>query len=247
VIPDNIETIGIYSFYDCKLLESVRIGKGLKSIGESSFHFCPKLKVSISKDNPFYDSREDCNCIIETASDKLIAGALPANIPTSVKVIGEYAFDGDAEIVVVPDGVEKIEMSAFSGIFSLQKLVIGKNVKTIRKNAFHYCDKLQVIYSLAVMPAEIEETSFDNNVSYNATLFVPIGSKIKYEQSTGWNKFKNIIEFDPNTFDPAILSVQGIIMDVNDDNTPIYNLRGQRLSSPQKGINIINGKKVIVK
>ena len=32
-----------------------------------------------------------------------------------------------------------------------------------------------------------------------------------------------------------------------DKSAPIYNLRGQRLSAPQKGINIINGKKVVVK
>jgi len=32
-----------------------------------------------------------------------------------------------------------------------------------------------------------------------------------------------------------------------DKSAPIYNLRGQRLAAPQKGINIINGKKVVVK
>ena len=30
-------------------------------------------------------------------------------------------------------------------------------------------------------------------------------------------------------------------------DTPVYNIRGQRLSAPQKGINIIDGRKVVVK
>lgn len=42
-------------------------------------------------------------------------------------------------------------------------------------------------------------------------------------------------------------AIEGITADVIDGNTPIYNLRGQRLSQPQKGINIIGGKKVVVK
>ena len=41
-------------------------------------------------------------------------------------------------------------------------------------------------------------------------------------------------------------SIQYVKMAANSD-TPIYNLNGQRLEKPQKGINIIGGKKVIVK
>ena len=34
---------------------------------------------------------------------------------------------------------------------------------------------------------------------------------------------------------------------LNSDNAEIYNLNGQRVAAPQKGLNIINGKKVVIK
>jgi hypothetical protein len=35
--------------------------------------------------------------------------------------------------------------------------------------------------------------------------------------------------------------------DMKSDKTLIFNLAGQRLTAPRKGLNIINGKKVMVK
>ena len=40
--------------------------------------------------------------------------------------------------------------------------------------------------------------------------------------------------------------VQSITLDKKVD-TPIYDVNGRRLESPQKGINIISGKKVVLK
>jgi len=46
----------------------------------------------------------------------------------------------------------------------------------------------------------------------------------------------------------AATGVKGITRDADrDKNAPVYNLRGQRLSAPQKGINIVGGRKVVVK
>ena len=44
----------------------------------------------------------------------------------------------------------------------------------------------------------------------------------------------------------ASTDINAIMYD-NTKETPIYNLSGQRITSPQKGINIINGKKVMMK
>jgi len=44
--------------------------------------------------------------------------------------------------------------------------------------------------------------------------------------------------------DPS--GITDIRMD-SENQAPVYNLRGQRLAAPQKGINIIGGKKVVVK
>ena len=38
-----------------------------------------------------------------------------------------------------------------------------------------------------------------------------------------------------------------VVRDIEDNKDVIYNLNGVRLNEPQKGINIINGKKYVVK
>ena len=249
VIPNSVESIRDYCFYSCDSLTNVTIGKNLNYIGSSSFQFCPKLKVSVSSENPYYDSRDNCNCLIETATNKLIAGSMPNTIPSSVKTIGEYAFSGSASVIRIPSGVEKIEKSAFR-IYDLEGLVIGKDVKEIAEGAFS-SSSLKTIVSMADFPTDIHEKAFskwtsDDKVYENATLFVPIDSKINYMLSTGWNKFKNIVEFNPATTDPIQQGVEGVMADET-TKVNVYSLSGQKLAAPKKGINIVGGRKVVVK
>ena len=42
-------------------------------------------------------------------------------------------------------------------------------------------------------PYPIDQTVF-RYVPKDATLFVPTGTKAKYEATEGWNRFKNIVE-----------------------------------------------------
>ena len=59
---------------------------------------------------------------------------------------------------------------------------------------------------------------------------------IAYQYINGW------VEYEGS--DPS--SIDGVQLDKAID-APIYNLNGQRLDKPRKGINIIGGKKVFVK
>ena len=54
-----------------------------------------------------------------------------------------------------------------------------------------------------------------------------------------------IISIDELVADPT--GIQEIVFMKNDGNEKVYNLNGQRLTTPQKGVNIMNGRKVIVK
>ncbi len=73
-----------------------------------------------------------------------------------------------------------------------------------------------------------------------ATLYVPTGTKAKYQSTEGWKNFQNIVEFDPSALG------KHVTMDADKD-APVFDLFGRKLSQPRKGINIINGRKVIVK
>ena len=45
----------------------------------------------------------------------------------------------------------------------------------------------------------------------------------------------------------AIRDVPSIDSQIDSSSAPIYNLQGQRLGTPQRGVNIVGGKKIIVK
>jgi hypothetical protein len=136
---------------------------------------------------------------------------------------------------------------------NLKTIVIGSGVKEIGERTFYRCAKLEKIYSLIDFPFDINEnafetTSWENYASpyENATLYVPIGSKFNYMTCIGWGRFKNIVEFDTSSFDPSTLGIHGVMLD-NDKDAPVFDLLGRKLAQPKKGVNIINGKKVVVK
>ena len=157
-----------------------------------------------------------------------------------MKAIGNSAFYNNnyIESIDIPNGVEKIGQFAFSSCYGLRTLTLGKDVKGIGKGAFGSCP-INRIVSKSSDPEDIDESVFSLSVYDDATLYVPVGSKINYMTANGWTRFKNIVEFDPS-------AVSGVSMDA-DNNQQIYDFNGRKLDSQHKGINIINGRKVIVK
>lgn len=84
------------------------------------------------------------------------------------------------------------------------------------------------------------------SVCDNATLYVPSGTKAKYEATDGWRDFKNIVENDLLKID------DGLLVDTGNDIVNVYDLNGHRITSPQRGVNIVRMKdgtvrKVLVK
>ena len=80
-------------------------------------------------------------------------------------------------------------------------VTIPSTVTSIGKTAFAVCTNLNNFTSLIEDPFEITEDVFMNvdmqteEMSFTkATLYVPYGTKEKYEATTAWNKFQNIVE-----------------------------------------------------
>jgi hypothetical protein len=115
-------------------------------------------------------------------------------------------------------------------------------VTSIGGGAFSGAD-ISTVISLIENPFTIEGKTgvrtFSENTFNNATLYVPKGTIDKYKATDGWKDFAYIVEGTPTGIK--------VIENTQKKNATIYDLNGVRLSEPKKGINILNGKKVVVK
>ena len=115
VIEYGVTSIGSHVFHLCLRLTSITIPNSVTSIGEKVFMDNLRLtSIIVEKDNPKYDSRDNCNAIIETSSNKLILGCKNTVIPNSVTSIGDYAFFGsNLTSITIPNSVKSIGDYAF--------------------------------------------------------------------------------------------------------------------------------------
>jgi hypothetical protein len=147
-IPNSVTSIDYNAFYGCSGLTSVTIGNSVKSIGNDVFYGCSDLKyISINSGNTKYDSRNNCNAIIDTSSNTLIVGCKNTIIPNSVTSIGNNAFRGCSGLqsMTIPNSVTSIGNSAFQGCSSLTSVTIGNSVTSIGNDAFYKCSGLNYI------------------------------------------------------------------------------------------------------
>ena len=143
-IPNSVTRIGDEAFYNCCGLTSVTIPNSVTSIGRNPFSGCSGLTaIKVESGNMAYDSRNNCNAIIETATNTLIAGCENTVIPNSVMSIGDWAFGWcGLTSVTIPNSVTSIGGSAFYGCSGLTSVTIPNSVTSIGYMAFSGCTSL---------------------------------------------------------------------------------------------------------
>ena len=147
-IGNSVTSIGGYAFEGCSDLTYVTIGNSVTSIGSSAFEDCSGLSsITVAQGNTKYDSRDNCNAIIESASNKLIAGCKNTVVPNSVTSIGSYAFRGCSGLtaITIPNSVTSIGWGAFYNCSGLTSVTIGNSVTSIGRSAFYGCSSLTSI------------------------------------------------------------------------------------------------------
>ena len=141
----SVTSIGGYAFSGCSGLTSVTIPNSVTSIGDYAFRGCSGLtSVTVDKNNGTYDSRNNCNAIIETSTNKLIVGCNNTIIPNSVTSIGEFAFSDCSGLtsVAIPNSVTSIGESAFARCSGLTSVTIPNSVTSIGSWTFYGCSGL---------------------------------------------------------------------------------------------------------
>ncbi|MDE6110984.1 MAG: sigma-70 family RNA polymerase sigma factor, partial [Eubacterium sp.] len=144
-IPVGIKDIEENAFSNCDSLEEVVISDSVNHIANEPFSYCTSLsKIVIDENNNTYDSRENCNAIIETETNTLIAGCKNTTIPNGVEIIGSSAFFNCEELteINIPNSVTTIKEYAFAYCEGLSDISIPNTVTTIEKYAFEACSSL---------------------------------------------------------------------------------------------------------
>ena len=204
-IPNSVTSIGELAFCDCSSLTSISIPNSVTSIGELAFIDCYGLtSIVVESGNTMYDSRNNCNAIIEKATNTLIAGCQTTTIPNSVTSIGRGAFWGCLGLTSInlPNSVTSIGSSAFEDCSSLTSITIPNSVTSIGWYAFRACSSLTSITCLAPTPPTCGDDCF-YNVPRNIPLYVPAESVEAYKAADTWKEFD--IQALPSSYSPVDL------------------------------------------
>ena len=172
--------------------------------------------------------------------------------------IPAHAFEGNSDLshFIMPKNTVALGNNAFR-LTGLTDVVIPKGVAKYGVNVFNYCRSLKEVTVLNPKPAFINWCVLIGTLrNQGGTLHVPAGCKADYLAASQWKDFTYIderaSEFDIYTNAGENTSVIGVEMhgdDCTDNHEPEYfNIQGQRIERPQKGVNIIRkgGKAVKV-
>lgn len=155
-ILDGVTYIGTMAFCDCKGLTSVEIPGSVTKINIGIFRGCDNLRsVKVDASNSVYDSRNNCNAIIESASNTLVQGCQTTEIPYGVTKIGECAFLGCRGLtsIEIPESVTAIGRFAFDSCENLESVDVRSAVQYVDSSAFLGCKSLKSIS----IPAEAKD------------------------------------------------------------------------------------------
>ena len=257
-LPNSLTHIAIYAFDECKALTSITIPASVTSIANTPFWACDALaSIKVDEGNPVFDSRNDCNAIIETATNTLKVGCKGTVIPSSVTSIGYMAFADCFKLlsINISEGVTSIGENAFQECFGMTSVAIPSTVTEIGDYAFAYCSSLTDVYCFAEDIPAAGTTIFEDLDFEAATLYVPAASVEQYQTTEPWSSFGTIVGLTQDEID----AVEEVEAAETATETARYDLQGRPISTPQnqrptngKGINIIRHadgtiKKVLIK
>ena len=172
IIPNSVTSIGDYAFSGCSSLTSITIPESVNSIGEGVFVGCSSLtSMVVDGSNTTYDSRNNCNAIIETATNTLIAGC---------------------QNTIIPNGVTNIGKHAFRGCASLTSITIPNSVTSIGDNAFRSCSSFNTIYLEATTPPTLLGANVFTTTPL--TCYIPCGTQATYEASAWASQVSEFVE-----------------------------------------------------
>ena len=223
-LPQGLVSIGSGAFWGCSNLQNITLPSTLVGIGDRAFlgsgfksiripekvsyigkHAFSDLDfIVVDHNNSSYDSRENCNAIIESRSNTLIIGSNNTFIPTSVTSIADYAFSGCRSLLSlhIPDSITTIGKSCYFGCDKITHLTFPASVidflhspdkkNSILEGVFERCTQLKTVTLRSHIPS-LMDSDFTGCTSLSA-IIVPKGHKAKYINQLSDKYYSLIIE-----------------------------------------------------
>lgn len=188
-IENGIDSIGNFALSRNPIEGTLFIPASVKWIGNGILDNCIYLeRVVVDAANPCYDSREECNAIIETATNTLIAGCSNSKIPQGITKIADHAFAGHFRLgsINIPESVTYIGDYAFH-FCPFYRIALPQGLTHIGDYAFQWCEKLIEI-EIPENVTYIGEAAL-SNCGYS-TLVIP--DKVTYIGAWAFDKCPNL-------------------------------------------------------
>lgn len=197
-LPTTLKELG-YSVFSYSALTTLSIPASVTTVTTSTFSAMSSLtSFSVASGNTVL-SNDSRGVLFD--KNKTVLKAYPQGntsttytIPSTVTEVEYDAFwtNNYLKKITLPDNVTTIGGYAFGTCHSLKEINIPAKVTKFGNYAFN-SSTLESVTSAITSPTAIDETVF-NSITTSAILYVPAGTKSKYQSLTGWNKFTNIVE-----------------------------------------------------
>ncbi len=187
-IPNGVARVEYKAFYGITGNPSMSVPASATYMSTEPFDPVngPLSSVTVHEDNPNYDSRNNCNAIIEKASNALITGSNSCS--------------------VIPDGVISVESFAFQNCTGVTSITIPSSIQYLRANAFDKCTGLTQVICLATTPPAMYKNGGSGdafrNVDKSIPVYVPASSVAAYQNNGNpWFGFTNIQAYEEPTLE----------------------------------------------
>lgn len=204
-LPQGLMSIDPGAFNNCKSLTGyITLPSTLTWMGEYSFYNCSGISgFNVENGNNYYSAAE--GVLFNKQQDSLYICPLSKsgnyNIPSTVKHIGTYAFDGCNNIsnINLPSSVQEIGSYAFEYCTGLSSILIPQNVNIIGNGAFYACKNLQQFAIANITPPIIDYFALDSINKTSCVLMIPTGTSAIYKNAPYWGEFSQVSETNFNS------------------------------------------------
>lgn len=197
VIPEGIEEVSPYAFYNGQQFNSVSIPKSVKRIGKYAFYQCNKIKkvdtASVSDWCKIDFENEEANPL-SIAMVLYQNGVQISHVSlTSVGEIFNFTFINCTNIqsFSADDNFRSIGSNAFRNCSALTTVSLGRGMEYIGEQAFWNCTALTSVTCRAIFPPMLGDDDVFNKNGNGRCFYVPSEALANYKSS--WSDYADYI------------------------------------------------------